>query len=158
MDTQIIAIYCLCDDLLKALYHRDDPQSQMTDPEVLTTALVVAVFFAGNIETVRSTLHDQGYIPGMLSKSLFNRRVHRLHPLIGTLFSSLGEYWKAQTQQAVYILDSYPVAACDNYRIRRAKRYQGEVWRGYQASKKRYFYGLKIHVMVTETGRPGEFE
>lgn len=157
MDTQIIAIYCLCDDLLKALYHREDPQCQMRDAEVLTTALVAALFFAGNFETARHTLHDQGYIPGMLSKSRLNRRMHRLHALVGTLFSSLGNFWKTQNPKQVYVLDSYPLSACDNYRIRRSKRYQGEIWRGYQASKRRYFYGLKLHVMVTQTGRPVEF-
>ena len=28
---------------------------------------------------------------------------------------------------------------------------------GHQASKKRYFYGLKVHLMVTEHGQPVEF-
>ncbi|HAE60504.1 MAG TPA: IS982 family transposase, partial [Anaerolineae bacterium] len=59
--------------------------------------------------------------------------------------------------QSVYVIDSYPIAACDNYRICRSRRYQGEVWRGRQASKRRYFYGLKIHIMVTEQGQPMEF-
>jgi DDE family transposase len=54
-------------------------------------------------------------------------------------------------------MDSFPVSACDNYRIQRCHLYQGETWRGYQASKKRYFYGLKIHLMVTEQGQPVEF-
>jgi hypothetical protein len=31
-----------------------------------------------------------------------------------------------------------------------------EDFRGYQASKKRYFYGLKIHLMVTQDGQPVE--
>ncbi len=39
----------------------------------------------------------------------------------------------------------------------RSKRYQGETWRGFQASKKRYFYGLKIHLMITAQGQPVEF-
>ncbi len=56
-----------------------------------------------------------------------------------------------------YVIDSFPIAACDNYRILRSKRYRGEVWRGRQASKKRYFYGLKLHLMVTEYGQPVEF-
>jgi hypothetical protein len=38
MDEQIIATYCLCDDLLKAIHHREDPQCQMNDAEVMTTA------------------------------------------------------------------------------------------------------------------------
>jgi hypothetical protein len=45
---------------------------------------------------------------------------------------------------------------CDNIRIPRAKIYAKEEFRGYQASKKRYFYGLKIHLMVTQDGQPVE--
>jgi hypothetical protein len=50
----------------------------------------------------------------------------------------------------VYVIDSYPIAFCDNYRICRSKIYHGEDWRGYIASKKRYFYGVRIHIMVIE--------
>jgi hypothetical protein len=55
------------------------------------------------------------------------------------------------------VLDSFPIACCDNYRIYRSKLYQREVWRGHQARKQRYFYGLKVHVMVTQHGQPVEF-
>ena len=34
MDTQIIAIFCLCDDMLKSLHHDEDKQRQMSDAEV----------------------------------------------------------------------------------------------------------------------------
>lgn len=43
MDTQIVAIYCLCDDILKGLKHCEDKQRQMSDAEVMTTS-IVAVF------------------------------------------------------------------------------------------------------------------
>src|SRR5690606_8407445 len=36
-------------------------------------------------------------------------------------------------------------------------RYRGEAYRGYQASKKRYFYGLKLHLLVTAQAEPVEF-
>ncbi|MCL4531454.1 MAG: hypothetical protein M1282_18880 [Chloroflexi bacterium] len=49
------------------------------------------------------------------------------------------------------------VGFCDNYRIRRSKIYHGEAFRGYIASKKRYFYGLRIHIFVTRQGEPVEF-
>ena len=32
--------------------------------------------------------------------------------------------------------------------------YSDEHFRGYQDSKQRYFYGLKIHLMVTQDGQP----
>lgn len=157
MDTQIVAVFCLCDDILHALHHRNDRQCQMSDAEILTTALVAALYFHGNFETTRHFLQEQGYMPHMLSKSRFNRRLHRLSDLVLVLFQALGETWKALNPESIYILDSFPIAACDNYRISRSKCYQGEVWRGRQASKRRYFYGLKVHLMVTQFGQPVEF-
>lgn len=157
MDAQIVAVFCLCDDMLKALYHREDPQCQMNDAEVMTTAIMAALRHGGNFEQARRMLREEGYIPRMLGKSRFNRRLHHIADLFLTLFHLLGETWKELNEKSIYVLDSYPIAACDNYRIYRSKLYQGEVWRGHQASKKRFFYGLKIHVMVTEHGQPVEF-
>lgn len=157
MDTRIVAVYCLCDDMLKALHHRDDPQCQMTDAEVMTTAIVAALDFGGNMEKARRMLQAEGYILNMLGKSRFNRRWHRNADLFLTLFSLLGETWKQLNSNSIYVIDSFPVAACDNYRIQRCRLYRGEDFRGYQSSKKRYFYGLKIHLMITETGQPVEF-
>jgi hypothetical protein len=157
MDAQIVAVYCLCDDILKGLHHYEDPRRQMSDAEVMTTSIVAALFFGGNVETSREFMQEQGYIPKMLEKSRFNRRQHQVKDLFLTLFNVLGEVWKALNSDSLYVLDSFPIAACDNYRIRRCHLYQGEAWRGYQASKKRYFYGLKIHVMVTKRGQPVEF-
>ena len=34
MDDKIIATFCLCDDLLKAMHHREDCQGQMNDAEI----------------------------------------------------------------------------------------------------------------------------
>src|SRR5688572_25124887 len=50
MDDQILAIYCVCHDFLKALHHREDRQQKMTAAEVMTTALVAMFFFGGNFE------------------------------------------------------------------------------------------------------------
>ncbi len=157
MDTQIILVYCLCDDMLKALRHHEDAQCQLSDAEVMTVALVAALYFGGNFVDAGDMLSEQGYIPVMLSRSRFNRRVHRVKPLFLTLFACLGEHFKALNEESVYILDTFPISACDNYRIPHSKRYRGEVYRGYQASKKRYFYGLKVHLLVTPNSEPVEF-
>lgn len=45
MDDKIVATFCLCDDLLKAIHHQTDKQCQMNDAEVMTTALIAALFF-----------------------------------------------------------------------------------------------------------------
>ena len=157
MDTEIVAVFCLCDDMLKALHHHDDPQCRMSDAEVMTTAIVAALVHGGNFEPARKWLQAEGYIPNMLGKSRFNRRLHRIQNLFLVLFRLLGETWKDLNSQSIYVIDSYPIASCDNYRICRSRRYRGEEWRGYQPSKRRYFYGLKIHIMVTQQGQPVEF-
>ena len=48
MISEITAIYAISDDLLKALGHTEDGRTQMSEAEVITTALVAARFFGGN--------------------------------------------------------------------------------------------------------------
>ena len=157
MDEKIIATFCLCDDLLKATWHQESafPQ-QLNDAEVMTIALIAASCFQGRHDPARFVLMQHGYIPGWISKSRFNRRLHRLKDTVATVFDFLGQLWKTLEADGIYVIDSFPVSVCDNIRIRRAKLYRDETYRGYQASKRRYFYGLKIHLMVTSAGQPVE--
>lgn len=50
-------------------------------------------------------------------------------------------------------MDAFPVPVCRDSRIRRCKIYRGEASRGYTASKKEYFYGLKVCLIIAESGR-----
>src|SRR5215510_14283563 len=129
MDDQILAIYCLCNDFLKALHHAEDRQHKMTDAEIMTTALVAMLFFGGNFEHARALLGTSQYMPTMLSRSRFNRRLHQIDELFATLFDLLGQTWKDLNVASVYIIDSFPVTVCDNYRIPRARIYQEEAYR-----------------------------
>jgi Transposase DDE domain len=156
MDDKILTIYCLCADVVKATGHTDAPQQRMSDAEVISTGLVAMLCFRGNFESARALLRAPRYIPHMLSRSRLNRRLHRLQELLLTLFELVGETWKHLNTESVYIIDSFPIAVCDNYRIPRAKLYKHEAHRGYIARKKRYFYGLKMHLMVTNEGQPVE--
>ena len=156
MDEKIIATYCLCDDVLKAMHHQEDPQCQMSDAEVMTTALTAALFLRGNHESARTMLQQYGYIPHMLSKSRLSRRLHQLHETFVRVCNLLGQVWKTLHTDAIYVIDSVPIAVCDHRRIRRAKIDTDEKFRGYTASKRRYFSGLKIPLMVTKEGQPVE--
>jgi hypothetical protein len=157
MDKEIVVLFCLCDDFLECIGHHEDRQCGMSDAEVLTTALVSALYFGCNYERARSLLLGPQYIPKMLSKSRFNRRLHRISHLLEILFSMLAETWKGLNTGNSYSLDTFPVPICDNIRISRARIYESEDFRGYIASKRRYFYGVKVHLLVTETGQPVEF-
>jgi hypothetical protein len=156
VDGQITAIYSLCDDVLKPLPHAEDPQCRMSDAEVMTTAIVAALYFGGNLERARMLLATPTYIPRMLSKSRFNRRLHAIEGLLSYLFKVLGEVFKQLNASSVYLIDSFPIPACDNIRIPRSKLYREEHYRGYTASKRRYFYGVKLYLLVTAQGEPVE--
>jgi hypothetical protein len=162
MDTTLIFTYCLIDDMLHILRHQEPPQRRVSDAEVMTTALCAMRFFHGNFATARLFLREQGYIPHMLSKSQFNRRLHRSTDLFARLFQALAELFKDREANAegIYLIDSFPVQVCDNIRIARCRIYPEEAtdgaFRGYIASKRRYFYGLKIFLLTTSEGQPVE--
>jgi hypothetical protein len=59
----------------------------MNDAEVMTAALTAALFFRGNHESARWMLKQHAYIPHMLDKSRFSRRLHRLKELFVLLFN-----------------------------------------------------------------------
>jgi Transposase DDE domain len=162
MEDTITTIYYLCEEFLKATGHHDDPQVLLSTAEVMTIALAAAAFFGGNIEASRSFLDEYGYIKKVISKSRFNRRLHAIDPCLWRmLFDLLAEVFKHEHSERTYVVDSLPVAVCDNIRIRRCKLYppqeHGEAFRGYIVSKRRYFYGLRVHLVTTGAGEPVEF-
>ena len=154
MDTMIIGIYCLCDDYLKSQGHQENKQRQLSDAEVMTIALVASYYYGGNYSQARWMLQEYGYIRMKVSKGCYSKRLHRVRDEFLTLFRSIASL---QPPSPTYIIDSFPIVACDNIRIRRCSLYQGEAYRGYLASKQRFFYGLRLHLLITATGQPVEF-
>lgn len=158
MQLEIITLFCVCDEFLRAFGETDDVRSLMSTSEVMLVALVASTYFGGNYELSRRFLRDFGFIPKMLSKSRFNRRLHAIEEAVWEgLFSLLAHFHQQANEDNIYVVDSFPVAVCDNIRISRCQLYQTEAFRGRIASKKRYFYGLKVHLVITQTGQPVEF-
>ena len=156
-EDKIIALYCIVDDLLKGTGHQEDSRRKVSDSEVITTALVSALYFGGHQDNARQFMKMTKLIPHMLDKSRFNRRLHDVSDLLFSLFYQIGDFLKTMAGASEYIIDSFPVAACDNIRISRSKLLKGEQWRGKQASMRRYFYGVKVQVLTTAQGIPVEF-
>lgn len=160
MDTAIIGMYCLVDDWLRARRHQESAQRTLVDAEVITIALTAARFFDGNVRAAQRMLLEQRYLTDGLSRSQYNRRLHRIGSLLEALFDWLGRLHKAASCENVFLIDSCPVPACDNIRIRDCRIYPpaatDDVFRGYHSSKRRWFYGLKVHLIVTAEGYPVE--
>ncbi len=156
-EDKIIALYCIVDDLLKGIGHQEDGRRKVSDSEVITTALVSALYFGGHHDNARQFMKMTKLVPAMLDKSRFNRRLHQVSELLFSLFCQVGHLLKTAAGASEYIIDSFAVAVCDNIRISRSKIIKGEQWRGKQASMRRYFYGVKVQVLVTAQGIPVEF-
>jgi hypothetical protein len=87
----------------------------------------------------------------------FNRMLHRLSQVIASLFLALGQSLKELNCSSEYVIDSFPVAVCRNIRINRCRLLRHEAYRGYNASKREYFYGFKVQVITTAAGLPVEY-
>jgi len=122
----------------------------------MTIATVAAEFFTGNQQAALDFLASHGYIKPF-SKSRFNRRLHRIPETLWQLaLSVLAQIHQKTNPERVHVVDTFPVPACHNIRIRRCKLYRGNAFRGYCASKKQYYFGLKVCLIVTEAGEPVE--
>lgn len=155
-DDKIIALYCIVDDMLKEMRHWEDASVRVSDSEVITAAFVSVLYFGGHLENGRHFMKMKGYVPCMLGKSRFCRRLHRLSDFVLTLFFYLGKNLKDMAGAAPYRLDSFPVAVCDNIRIPRCRVLQDERFRGRHVAMRRYFYGVRVQVLTLE-GVPVEF-
>jgi len=157
MVTKTVAIYVFFDDILKSMDYKEPINRKTTDAEIATVILIAARYFGGNIETAIGFVRSTNLMPTMLGKSRFNRRMHKIGELLAELFLYLGEAIKELNINQTYCIDSFPVAVCQNIRIPRCRIVQGKEYRGYCASKRTYFYGFKVHVIITSEGIPVEY-
>jgi len=155
MQHTIVTIFCYVDDFLKALSWKDDWQCRLSLAEIVTIALTAARFFGGNIESSRTFLCEHGYIP-LISKSRLNRRLHAIPPFFWHfIVAHLSS--KKNPNCMLFLVDSFPIAICHPIRASRRSLFKGKEYLGYNASKKMWFTGLKVHVIATLQGQPKEF-
>lgn len=158
MVNETITVFCICDDYLKSIGYEDDKQSTMSTAEIMTTAIIGAMFFGGNYAKSRWFIGGHNYVRNMLSESRFIRRLNRINQeVFQGLFAIMAQSFKLTNEGDEYVIDSFPVPVCANIRISRSKIYTEEKYRGYCASKKQYFFGIRVHMIVTKDGRPIEF-
>lgn len=77
--------------------------------------------------------------------------------LMNDIFHQVGMILKEISDCSEYLLDSFPVPIWDNIRSFNVRLIKSEKYRGYIASKKRYFYGVRVQLLTTKTGIPVEF-
>jgi IS5 family transposase len=163
-DINIIGIFCIVDDVLKNLGLKDDVRVQASNSEILTIAILAFLFFGGNFKKALSFVLQHN----LFTKISYSRFLRRLRDLVNnwghtlffaflTIFDELlqqktGKEKEYNEKNKTFIIDSKIIKACENIRIPRCKKFQGEEFRGYIASKREYAYGVKLHVLCDKYG------
>lgn len=158
--SQTICIFVFIDDILRNIGHYTDKRSKCDDSEIITTALVAALHYCGNHADAIGFVQETGLMPNMLSESRFNRRLRKLADLTANLFFQLGQVIMCLDENLTYRVDSFPVIpvkSCHNIRIKRSKLFKEEQFRGYNASKKEFYYGIKVFVVTNSDNKPVEY-
>lgn len=154
----VIALFCHIDDLLSAHHQKKERPSQevMADAEVVFTAILAAKHFGCNFRKGLSHVIQIGYCRKVLSESRFLKRLKAIpKDLMKLLLVYLAKLAGANNE---YAIDSFPLPLCHNVRIWRCKIVQGPKYKGYNSSKKQFFYGIKIHAIISTVGLPILFE
>jgi hypothetical protein len=162
-DLQDVFVYAMIDEYLKESKHICQKRAsaiglpvKLTDAEIIFVFITACLEHGGNCQKALRTLKRHGLIKQMLDKSQFNRRLHALSSVIFEslcLFSHL-----AKADNKSFALDSFPVPVCKNIRIQSCRLLKGKAYHGYNASKRAYFYGYKVHLITAADGRIVEFE
>jgi len=159
--TQLIRFYFyICDDKnsdLLAECTRFSPNNcpKFTDEELVTCYLfALGQGFSDSVKRAYAFIRDYwgDWFPNLPSYQAFNHRLNRLadywQALIGRLLTPVA---KALSHQTVLVIDSCPIILCQGYRKSRTS------WlvKGYCASKKKYYYGVKFHALaLKQAGLP----
>ena len=155
MEAKAIVAYVVCDDTIKNLKIQDDSQSRMSTAEVMTTAIISAIQYSGNIEKARKSLKSERYIPNMLSKSQLCRRLNKIDKHVwSAVLTKLSVEFARHNIDKEFVVDSFPVPACKLARMNKNKIYQGKQYLGYCAAKQEYYFGVKLHMVCDVNGRP----
>ncbi len=157
MFSQTIALYCICDEVVKSLNIKDDEQCKMSTSEVMTFAIMSAILFGCDYRRMCLIARNYRYFTKILSHSRLVRRIHQIPEHVWMLvFGALRVLLKTQDNQ-YFIVDSFPVKTYENHKSFRARIFSDKKYHGYSASKKQYFFGIKVHMIIDAQGVPIEF-
>ncbi len=153
---QSIVTYCICDEIIKIFGFEDDPQCKMSTSEVMTFAIMSALLFGCDYKKTRLISLHHKYFKNILSHSRLVRRIHQIPNQIWVMVFMVLKMFLQQEEAKYFIVDSFPIKAYENHKSFRAKIFATKKYHGYTASKKQYFFGIKVHMVIDTKGIPIE--
>lgn len=139
--------------MCKGLNVKNDIRAKITNAEILTMAYLAVSDFNGNYRKAHLYLNPTKlFCP--IDYSRFIRRINELHNVVETLFGYLSQLFASIHPSQIYAIDSFPVELCQLQRESQCQLMRHTELKGYNASKKRYFYGFKVHMIATTHKEP----
>jgi hypothetical protein len=161
VDTVLVTVYCIVDDLYRQHHAPHRParpghRPALSDSEVLTLTLLAQWQAARSERAFLRAARRQwrAYFPRLLSQSAFNRRARAL---LGVL-SHLGPLIGRQVAQALLpapayaVLDSAPVPLMRRCRGRRHRLFADEAGVGHGGSDRDAYYGVQLLTAISAAG------
>jgi hypothetical protein len=154
---KVLAIYCLVVDLLQSCHHHAPAGCRCSDAEIITTALVSALLLKGNQSLAIEYMRTYNLAPALLLKlassnactalqtgSTIYASRWRLLPkssIVVGCTSWIAFHWQRATTSA-----SAGAIPAGSFGL-----FKGEAYLiGFGASKRRYFYRVKVQVITTD--------
>jgi hypothetical protein len=166
LDTFLVTVYCLIDDLYHETFAAHKParpgaEPEMSDSEVLTVVVLTqwqpSCSESALLGYVRQ--HWRAYFPRVLSQSAFNRRAR---DLLGVL-CALGPVLSRRLDQALgsappkEVLDTVPVPLLRRCRGDQQHLFGLEAAIGQGGSDKDWYYGVALRGTITSRGLSAGF-
>jgi hypothetical protein len=161
LDTVLVTVYCLVDDLYQAHYAQCKPsrpgaRPEMSDSEVLTLQVLAQWQPRRSEQAFLRHVRRQwsSYFPRLLSPSAFNRRARDLEGVLADLGPRLGRQ-VAQVLSpppAYAVLDTVPVPLMRRCRGERHRCFTDEAAIGCGGSDRDWYYGVHLLTVVEASG------
>jgi len=161
LDTFLVTVYCLVDDLYEEKFAARKPKRRgkaprFSDSEVLTVALL-AQWHPSRSERALLRQADvcwRSYFPDLPSQSWLNRRIRDLSGALGSLGPAVYERSRQLLGRgaAYEVLDSTPAPLMKRCRGARGRLFGEEAAIGRGGSDREWYYGLKVLGAVSQDG------
>lgn len=171
LQAKVKAIHNIVVKTLNNHNHTDHYLTEVPSSEVLTLGIYACLENSGNYSKTLKQFREYIIFNQILEKSRFGRRLARVIDFVPFVIDLVQKQSRAvilntpdlTTQRNTFVVDTKPIPICENIRIYRC-RLAGNHWskvdkdyRGFTASKRQYYYGFKLNLLIDCLGIPKEY-
>ena len=161
VDTFLVTVYCLIDDLYRehvgaVRAHLPGRPGELSDSEVLTLTVLCQWQSSGSERQFLAwaAKHWRAYFPRLVSQSAFNRRARQLYGVLASLSDWIRQAVERQLDgsSAYEVIDGVAVPLMRRCRGRRQRCFGAEADFGHGGSDQELYYGVKMLAAVDNIG------